>query len=170
MGLLFSEGAHLIQIDLSRPDVRIDKIRWNTPQIILGSGPEPTWTPSIVRIDRNPTRKWGLSDVTASKPIRLYAAGEYQVRSYLDSKRGTAFAVDFLLTKDSETWNNLSLEILRVNFQTTFIVFGVSILVLPTSTVRWVFSNLSSNKPLFNGGQNDQPTRFDRINALLDED
>jgi hypothetical protein len=160
----------LIQIDLSRPDVWIDKIRWNTPQIILGSGPEPTWTPSIVRIDRNPTRKWGMSDVKASKPVRLYAAGEYQARSYLDSKRGTAFAVDFILTKDGDSWNNLSLEILRVNFQTTFIVFGTPIIVLPTAPVRWVFSNLSSNKPLFSGDQNDQPTRFDRINALLDED
>ena len=160
----------MIQIDLSRPDVLVDKIRWNTPQILLGSGPEPTWSPSIVRVDRNPTRKWGLSDVKASKPVRLYAAGEYQARSYLDSKRGTAFAVDFILTKEGESWNNLTLEILRVNFQATFIVLGTPIIVLPTDSVRWVFSNLGSNKPLFNGGQNDQPTRFDRINALLDED
>jgi len=92
----------LIQIDLSRPDVWVGKIKWSTPQIILGSGPESTWTPSIVRVDRNPTRKWGLSDVKASRPVRLYAAGEYQARSYLDSKRGTAFAVDFIWTKDGE--------------------------------------------------------------------
>lgn len=161
----------MIQIDLSRPDVWIDKIRGNTPQIILGRGPEPTWTPSLVRIDRNPTRKWRISDVKESKPVRIYTAGEYEARSYLDSKRGTAFAVDFLLAKEGQGWNNLSLEILKVNFQVTFIVFGVPIIVSPSIPVRWVFSNLNSNKPLFSGGPpSDQPTRFDRINALLDED
>jgi hypothetical protein len=113
---------------------------------------------------------WGMSVVKASKPISLYTSGEYQARSYLDSKRGTAFAVDFILTKGGEGWNNLSLEILRVNFQTTFIVLGIPIIVFPTLPVLWSFSNLNSNKPLFNGGKSDQPTRFDRIIALLDED
>ena len=112
-----------------------------------------------------------MSDVKASKPVRIYAAGEYEARSYLDSKRGTAFTVDFILTKEGQGWNNLCLEILRVNFQTTFIVFGTPIIVLPNTPIRWTFSNLNSDKPLFSGGpQSGQPTRFDRINALLEED
>lgn len=161
----------MIQIDLSRPDVWVDKIKWNTPQIILGRGPEPTWTPSIVRVDRNPTRKWRVSGIKESKPIRIYAPGEYEARSYLDSKRGTAFAFDFTIIKEGKGWDNLVLEILRVNFEVTFIVFGTSILVNPSTPVRWVFSNLGTQTPLFNGvNPSVQPTRFDRINALLDEE
>lgn len=162
----------MIQIDLSRPEAKIDKIRGLTPQVILGGGPEQMWTPSLVRIDRHPTRKSRVSSFKSDDPVfKLYRAGEYEARSYLGSQRGTAFAIDFILTREGSDWDNLELEIIRVNFQLTFIVFETPIVVVPTVPVKWMFSRLNTNNPLFNGvAQQGQLTRFDRINALLEDD
>ena len=163
----------MIQIDLSRPDAKIDKLPKGllgvTPQIILG-GPELTFAPSLIRIDRNPTRKSKVSDVRADKPVKIRRAGEYEARSYL-GKWGTSLVLDFILSKENDGWDRLELEILKVNFPITFVVFETPIIVTPGTPVRWSFSGLTTNNPLFNGvAQHGQLTRFDRINALLEDD